>query len=121
VLLDPGWTHTTYSPTLLLVVSSLYSLAVIAALAGVRRILVARSQTLLPALLVILSPLPIVLIAREHVPVLGSLPLLPRASFCFGNPGALHVIALALPVISTLAALRIIHGRVRPVLPMPPP
>jgi hypothetical protein len=119
VLLDPGWTHITYSPTLLLIVSSLYSLATIAVLVSARRLLVARvhaSRALLPALFVVLSPLPIVFIAREHVPVLGSLPFLPHASFCFGNPGALHVIAFALPIISTLVALRIINGPARPVL-----
>jgi len=119
VLLDPGWTHTTYSPQLLLVGSCVYSLAIIAVLVAARRFLVASvhaSRAFLPALLVVLSPLPMVVIAREHVPVLGSLPFLPHASFCFGVPGPLHVIALALPVVSTLVALRVIHSSARSAL-----
>jgi hypothetical protein len=124
VHLDPGWTHTTYCPSLLLVVSSVYSLVLVALLIGARRTLGQRlraNRSWLPVLLVVLSPVPVVLVAREHVPVLGSLPFLPHPSFCFGTPGAAHLIAFALPVISTLVALRIDLGFTRRAISVPRP
>jgi hypothetical protein len=69
----------------------------------------------------VLAPVPLVLVAREHVPVLGSLPFLPHPSFCFGAPGAAHLIAFVLPVIFTLVALRIDLGLTRRASPVPRP
>jgi hypothetical protein len=108
-VVELAWSHTTYSPALLLIGSALYSLALLGFLLAARRPLAARirtGQALLPAILVLFSPLPVLLVAREHLPLIGTLPLLPPSRFCFGDPGVGHVIAFALPVLTTLASLR---------------
>jgi hypothetical protein len=118
VNIEAGWTHNSYSSALLLGLSLAYSALVAVAVWLFRRRPVvthgAPRTSLLPAVLVLIAPAPILWLAREHLPVLGALPLLPRSSFCFGDPDLNHAIALALPVVAALVAPHSISRRKAP-------
>jgi hypothetical protein len=110
---DTGHIHVTYSPALLLAISAVLSLvvALVVALAlrfpGWRRGVVA---------FIVASPIPILLLAREHLPLLSWIPMASGFDFCFGEPGVLQVVSFLLPLavgFSTLAALRARHAEVR--------
>src|SRR5262249_4247627 len=85
--------HVTYSPVLLLAVSVALSLLV--ALVVVVLVRVPRHTAIIVAI-IFASPLPLLLLAREHLPVLSGSPL-PGVDFCFGDPGFLQLVSFVLP------------------------
>jgi len=88
---EAGWSHTTYSPVLLFLAALLESLLVVFLITSVRRKTAGRAGKLLSV--IVLSPLPLLFLARGHLPLLSSW----GASFCFGELGLVHVISFLLP------------------------
>ena len=88
---EAGWTHTTYSPVLLLLAALFESLLVVILLTAVRRGAPGHGAGLLAV--VVLSPLPLLFLARGHFPLISSW----GATYCFGELGLLHAISFLLP------------------------
>src|SRR2546430_12167722 len=89
---SPTFTHTTFSPVLLLL------LAIVAS--GVVTLCVLRQKWRFGVGLALASSAILVWLAGEHVPVVSSFA---PATFCFGSIALPHIVAFALP----LAALAI--------------
>jgi hypothetical protein len=87
-----GFTHHTFSPALLVLLSVVSALIV----AGV-----ARRRRRGALLIAVASSLMLVWIAGEHLPFISS--IAPQ-SLCFGAPGAAHWVAFALPLLALVLA-----------------
>jgi hypothetical protein len=87
-----GFTHHTFSPAIL-VLLSVVAASMVAVLARRRR----RAALVLA----IASSLLLVWIAGAHLPFISS--IAPH-SFCFGSPGAAHLVAFALPLLALVMA-----------------
>src|SRR5216684_2711228 len=96
---EAGWSHTTYSPVLLLLAGLLESLLVVFLITSVRRRTARHVGKLLSV--IVLSPLPLLFLARGHLPLLSS----GAVRFCFGELGLVHVISFLLPPTVGLFAL----------------
>ena len=96
--LSPGFTHSTLSPVLLLLLGLMSSAVVML----VNR----RSENVATGTAFCSSAL-LVLLASAHVPVISV--IAPR-SFCFGDIGALHVVSFALPLAAAVI-LRLRRGK----------
>ncbi len=109
---DAPPTHVTYSPIVLLGVSVAVSLLVALVVAVLLR---APGRTRVILITILASPLPLLLLAREHLPILSGSPL-PGVDFCFGEPGFLHLVSFLLPPfvgLLTLTALRARNAEAR--------
>src|SRR3954447_14010707 len=101
--------HVTYSSVVLLYLGVLDSTIVVALLLTARRL--RRVSTASPRVprwpltAVLLSPLPLLWLAREHLPLVGLLPGFPPPRFCFGPPDTRHLVSFLMPLVAGLAAI----------------
>jgi hypothetical protein len=106
-----SFTHVAYDPIVLVVASCFSSAVLLAVILAARPTISACAglgRWVLLAGIVFRSPLPLLLVPRDHIPGLMSLPVIPPPSFCFGQRGLLHVVAFALPIATALVALRLV-------------
>ena len=92
--LSVGFTHSTLSPALLLLLAVVSSALVI--LVNVRSKKVATGAAIVSSAL-------LVLLAGAHVPIISAIA---PSSFCFDDLGALHIVSFALPL-ATAVVLRL--------------
>ena len=103
---ESRWSHTAYSPVLLLMAAVATSLCLGIIIARAHLLQRPRGRWLL--LLVGFSPLPLLLLSYAHLPVLSSLSN--GSGFCFGEIGAAHFVSFLLPPVVgllTLVGLRV--------------
>ena len=81
---EAGWSHTTYSPFLFLLAALLESLLVAFLITAMRRKTAGHAGKLLSV--IVLSPLPLLFLARGHLPLLSSCQFLSWRA----RPGARH-------------------------------
>ena len=110
---EAGHVHVTYSPVLLLAIAAAASLVLALGVALALRSPAPRRGVVT---LIVASPIPILLLARQHLPILSAIPFPGRFDYCFGDPGVLDVVSFLLPPVVgflTLAALRRRHDEAR--------
>jgi len=101
VSFEPAAAHATYSPLVLLAVSLVLSIAIVVVVLAARN----RSKRGWLGFLVALSPIPLLVLAHQHLPLVGEIVSPSFMNFCFGQPGFLHVASFLLPPLAGLLAI----------------
>lgn len=99
---DVQWTHTTYSPFLLLAASVLYSVVI----AGVGLLVsrLARNTTpLFWIVFAIVASVPLLIFGGQHF---GFIDQFTSSNYCFGEPGVINGLALVLPCVAVMFIAR---------------